>query len=90
MRKTFANAFERDQGCTETEWLRWLPHAVHGHLLQRPAPDVATVAVGAGRLTLRWRDLPRMQVDYRFEGVDPAARDEFMRVFDLHIQRGGG
>jgi hypothetical protein len=100
MRKTFPDTFERDQGCTETEWLRWLPEAVHGHALQRPAPDVATVTVGAGRLTLRWRELPprqialirlpRMQVDYRFEGVEPVDRDEFMRVFDLHIQRGGG
>ncbi len=100
MRKAFADAFERDQGCTETEWLRWLPEAVHGHACSRPAGDRATVTIGAGTLTLRWRalpprvialiQLPRLHVEYRFEGVEPAERDAFMRTFDLYIQRGGG
>jgi len=100
VKKTFPDAFDRDQGCTEAEWLRWLPQATHGHPLQMAAQGVAVVRLGAGTLTLRWRELPprqialirlpRMQVDYRFDGVEPATRDEFMRVFDLHIQRGGG
>ena len=34
--------------------------------------------------------LPRMAVRYHFDGVDDAARNEFMRYFDLYTQRGGG
>ncbi|MCU0968774.1 MAG: hypothetical protein MUF03_08100 [Rubrivivax sp.] len=92
--------FEREQGCTEAEWLGWLPVAVHGHPLHRNVPGEAIVEIDAGTLTLRWQPLeprqialirlPRMRVQYRFDGVDEAARRGFMRLFDLHIQRGGG
>lgn len=92
--------FEREHGCTEAEWLRWLPGAVREHRLELPCSGRALVAVGAGRLELRWRPLPprqialmrmpRMTVSYCFEGVDEAGRIEFMRYFDLYLQRGGG
>ncbi len=98
--KSFADRFTREQGCTVAEWLRWLPDALHGHHLERTASECARVSVGAGTLTLRWQELPprqialmrlpRIQVDYCFEAVQPAQRDAFMRRFDLHIQRGGG
>lgn len=91
--------FEREQGCTEAEWLRWLPEAVHGHALAL-APGAATVQVAGGTLHLTWQvlpprrialiTLPRLQVRYAFEGVDEADRLRFMKRFDLHIQRGGG
>ncbi len=93
-------AFEREQGCTETEWLRWLPGAVHDHALTLPAPGQAIVAIGAGRLHLRWTVLPerrialvrmpRLAMRFAFEGVDLPARTEFMRYFDLYLLRGGG
>lgn len=91
--------FEREQGCTETEWLRWLPGAVRDCPLTL-ADHAATVVVGGGRLQLRWTELPprrialitmpRMQLCFAFEGVAPAARAAFMRYFDLYLQRGGG
>ena len=91
--------FEREQGCTEAEWLRWLPEAVHGHALT-VAPGTATVQVATGLLRLAWQvlpprrialiTLPRLQVRYAFEGVAEADRQQFMKRFDLHIQRGGG
>ena len=34
--------------------------------------------------------MPRMAVRFRFEGVDEAPRQRFMRYFDLYTQRGGG
>ena len=34
--------------------------------------------------------IPRLAVAFRFEGVDDAARQAFMRHFDLYTQRGGG
>ena len=93
-------AFAREQGCTETEWLRSLSGAVGGRALVLPAPGQASIAIGTGRLHLAWQvlaprriallRLPRMAVSYRFEAVDGAARDEFMRTFDLVMHRGGG
>jgi len=93
-------SFEREQGCTEAEWLRWLPDAVHGHELARPAPDRAEVRVGAGRLRIDWKVLPprriaaivlpRLHVGFAFGGVAEAERERFMKRFDLHLQRGGG
>ncbi len=95
-----AAAFERDYGCTEAEWQGWLPGAVRGHPLQ-PVPGGADVSLGGrGRLRLRWAplpprriallQLPRLAVRFEFDGVDAAARREFLRYFDLFMQRGGG
>ena len=67
-----------------------------------PGPGAADVTLeGGGTLSLRWQvlperrialiRLPRMQVCYAFsEGVPAEARAEFMRLFDLHMRRGGG
>ncbi|MCM5679558.1 hypothetical protein M8A51_08435 [Schlegelella sp. S2-27] len=91
--------FEREMGCTEAEWLRWLPGAVRGAPLQVETGR-AQVTLGPGRLALQWQVLtprvmalvriPRLHVSFCFEGVAPAERDAFMRYFDLHTRRGGG
>jgi hypothetical protein len=95
-------AFEREQGYTESEWLRCLPGAVGPHTLVLPAPGQAVVmlAGGLGTMHLDWAvlpprriallSLPRLAVRYRFDGVPAEARREFMRYFDLYTQRGGG
>jgi hypothetical protein len=92
--------FEREHGCTEAEWLGWLPGAVRLHSLRLPAPGEARIAIGEGWLDLSWRVLtprqigmvrfPRLQVGYRFSAVGTAERASFMRYFDLYMQRGGG
>lgn len=92
-------SFRRDMGCTEAEWLGWLPGAVGPHPLQL-GRGAARVALGAGALRLRWQaaeprrialiTLPRLIVDFEFEGVDGPGRSAFMRYFDLFMQRGGG
>jgi hypothetical protein len=97
---TPAERFEREHGCTEAEWLGWLPHAVHGHDLQRPTPARAVVPIGGGTLALDWTvlpprriallNLPRLQVRYALDGVPDDERARFMKQFDLHLQRGGG
>lgn len=97
---TPAAAFTREHGCSEAEWLMWLPAAVHGHALERPGPCHARVLLAAGTLVLRWEPLaprrialltlPRLLVHYSFDGVDDEQRARFMKRFDLHIQRGGG
>jgi hypothetical protein len=86
-------------GCLERDWLSWLPGAVREHVLTL-SPGQAVVAIGTGRLVLRWQTLPprqialarfpRLAVTFRFEDLDEAARHAFMRYFDLYMQRGGG
>ena len=92
-------AFEREMGCTEADWLRWLPAAI-GAREWRCEPGLATVRIGEGQLHLRWCAgeprtialvrLPRLHVSFRFEGVGDHERRAFMERFDLYLQRGGG
>jgi hypothetical protein len=99
MQAHYAERFERDMGCTEADWLGWLPRACGAHALRLGAGE-ASVEIGAGRLRLDWSALPsrqiallrmpRLGVRFRFEGLDDAERQRFMRHFDLHMQRGGG
>jgi hypothetical protein len=96
------DAFDRDHGFTEAEWLRCLPGAVAPHALALPAPGQARVSMAgsAGSLQLDWTvqpprriallSLPRLAVHYRFDGVPAELRRRFMRHFDLYTQRGGG
>lgn len=101
MQADYPRNFDREHGCAEADWLRWLPGAVGVHRLLSGMPaGRARVEIGAGALDLTWQvlpprqialaRLPRLAVSYRFDGVDEAARKSFMRYFDLYLQRGGG
>jgi hypothetical protein len=95
-----AEAFSRDTNGTPADWRRWLPGACAQHPLTWTEIDRAEVQVGTGCLLLHWEvlperrlalaRLPRLAVHYRFVDVPPAARQSFMRYFDLYMQRGGG
>ncbi len=99
MQSFYAERFERDMSCTEAEWLRWLPSAVGDHHWKLQSQS-AGVRIGDGALGLKWQvveprviasvRMPRLLVNFRFAGVDEAARFNFMKRFDLHMQRGGG
>ena len=92
--------FEREYGCTEREWLSWMPEATGGRALASRGAHGLTVAIDAGRLLLHWQvlpprvialmRLPRLAVSFAFEDVPLPARREFLRRFDMHLQRGGG
>jgi len=92
-------AFELEMGCTEAEWLGWLPEAIGERAWQREGA-AARVQVENGKLTLDWvveaprvialLRLPRLRVCFRFQAVSEAGRYAFMKRFDLHMQRGGG
>ncbi len=94
-----AAAFEREYGCTETEWLRWLPGAVRDAELSC-GDGHASVRWPSGSLQLRWQVLPprqialvrmpRLHADFDFGGTDAEPRAAFLRYFDLYLQRGGG
>ncbi len=99
MQAFYADNFDREMGCTEKEWLSWLPQAMgsHPHTLIAQA---LTAKIDTGRLSLSWRvgepraialaRIPRLLVSFRFSGLDDLQRYRFMKRFDLYMQRGGG
>ena len=99
MQAHYAATFDREAGCTEREWLMWLPAAV-GDCPMELRPGGADVQVNGGRLQLDWQVLPprvialvrmpRLAVSFRFSEVPEQRRHAFMRRFDLYMQRGGG
>lgn len=99
MQSVYPERFEREMGCTEDEWLRWLPDAIGDHYWKLQIHS-AGVRIGDGALGLTWRSveprvialmrIPRLLVSFRFAGLDEAQRDAFMKRFDLYMQRGGG
>ena len=104
MQSHYPQRFQRDMGCTEAEWLGWLPAALGEHRWQREGAQVqvwfSADDADQGRLTIRWHAepprtialmaIPRLSVDFEFEGLDESQRYRFMRRFDLYMQRGGG
>ena len=97
----YPDHFKREMGCTEAEWLRWLPEA--SGLYRVVVDEVArkaTVHIGDGHCALSWLALPdrqialmripRLATTFDFDQVSADDRDGFMRHFDLHTQRGGG
>ncbi len=99
MQGFYPASFEREMGCTEAEWLGWLPRACGGAALE-VASGHAIVLLPGGCATLDWRVLeprrialvvlPRLSVRFDFDGVDESERQRFMHHFDLATQRGGG
>ena len=99
MQAHYPPSFEREAGCTEAEWLMWLPAAV-GLPSVHPVERTLRLKVDSGTLELRWQlgeprriasiALPRLLVDFDFQGLDDARRHAFMKRFDLYMQRGGG
>lgn len=99
MQSAYAGEFNREMGCTEAEWLGWLPAAIGAHPYQRAASAVQ-VTLPDGKLRIQWQTgaprviallrMPRLLVTFHFDGLDDAARYAFMKRFDLYMQRGGG
>lgn len=99
MQSAYAAQFERDMGCTEVEWLRWLPDAM-GDCPWQLTGSTAQARIGAGALQLRWQVMPPrvvalmrmpvLRVSFELSGLDAGQRYTFMKRFDLYMQRGGG
>lgn len=99
MQSYYPERFERDMGTSEGEWLTALPRALGEHAFEL-ANGHARVHIGEGHLQLQWHSLPprviallrlhRLAVSFVFEGVQEDARQNFMKRFDLTMQRGGG
>lgn len=99
MQSSYAESFVREMGCTEAEWLGWLPAAVGACVWRREGAQ-AVVEVQPGQLALHWETqpprvialmrMPVLRVSFVFSGLDAAQRYTFMKRFDLYMQRGGG
>jgi hypothetical protein len=100
VQSAYAEEFERDMGCTQAEWLGWLPDAIGPNDWQHEGA-AARVRIGAtGTLSIDWctaeprvialARIPRLLVRFRFAGMDDSQRYAFMKRFDLYMQRGGG
>jgi hypothetical protein len=99
MQDFYAERFEREMGCTEAEWLMWLPRAIGDHHWKQQV-GAAGVRIGDGALGLKWQvgaprvigliSIPVLKVSFRFAGLDDQERYAFMKRFDLYMQRGGG
>lgn len=99
MQSQYAESFEREMGCTEAEWLGWLPAAV-GSCSWRQEGSTASVDIPPGTLRLHWEvrsprvialmRMPVLRVGFAFSGLGAEQRYAFMKRFDLYMQRGGG
>jgi hypothetical protein len=99
MQSSYDERFQRDMGCTEHEWLGWLPAAVGDNAWEQDGSS-ARVDIAPGHLQLRWEAqpprvialmrMPVLRVSFAFTGLDAAQRYAFMKRFDLYMQRGGG
>ena len=99
MQSHYSAQFTREMGCTEAEWLGWLPAAM-GDAPWQLAHGKADAQLPSGTLSIQWHtgeprrialfSLPRLHVSFEFTGLDDAQRYTFMKRFDLYMQRGGG
>jgi len=106
MQSYYPECFERDMGCTEAQWLGWLPAAIGAHAWRSEAGQAwveferQAEQGGAATLHLRWWPLPprvhglvrlpRLGVTFVFDDVPEPQRQAFMQRFDLYMHRGGG
>jgi len=91
-------------GCTEADWLGWLPAAMGQHSWQRRgctvSAEIKNPDGSVGFMQVTWQEIqprqialmriPRLLVHFQFDGLTVAQRYTFMRRFDLYMQRGGG
>lgn len=99
MQSNYEERFQRDMGCTEAEWLGWLPAAIGDAVWRREGASVQ-IDIPPGQLRVQWEPrpprvialmrMPVLRVSFAFEGLDEAQRYAFMKRFDLYMQRGGG
>jgi hypothetical protein len=54
MQAFYPEHFEREMGCTEADWLRWLPQVMGNHHWKLQT-GTAGVRIGDGALGLKWQ-----------------------------------
>lgn len=100
MQADYSPTFDREMAGTLQEWNDRLALAMGSVDWQRQGAHAVIAWLQGGRLVIAWSPLPdrvialmrlpRLSVRFRFEGVDDQTRLQFMKHFDLVMQRGGG
>lgn len=93
----------REMGCTEADFLRWLPGATrHAPVASATLEDGALhrLSIEGGTVEIRLRPLPPrrlggialpvLEARFRFIGLDEEQRVRFLSWFDHYTRRGGG
>jgi hypothetical protein len=89
----------RQMGCTQAEFMSLLPGATR-QAPMRVEGDKVVILTGGGSVEITVEvmpvrrlgqiALPVLGVEFRFSGMDAAARRDFLEYFDLYTRRGGG
>jgi hypothetical protein len=93
--------FQQTMGCTAREFVSWLPAALPGASLETNENAGRCIATfGQGTLTLAWSassalrigqlQLPRLLVNFTFEGMSEIQRNTVQQRFNRATHRGGG
>lgn len=100
MQADYPPAFDREMAGTMQEWRGRLPEAMGAVDWVWQGEMSVAGQLADGRVTIAWSPLPdrvialmrlpRLSVQFRFDGVLDQARLQFMKHFDLVNQRGGG
>lgn len=100
MQADYPPAFDREMAGTLQEWRGRLPVAMGAVDWVWQGDMSVSGLLAGGRVTIAWSPLPdrvialmrlpRLSVQFRFDGVLDQARLQFMKHFDLVKQRGGG
>ena len=61
MQSDYPERFERDVGCSEAEWLGWMPRALGAHAWRREGSRI-TVDIPPGALDIAWEPLPERRI----------------------------
>jgi hypothetical protein len=93
----------REMGCTEADFLRWLPGATRNATIETTVVGTETlhrISLNCGAVEIRTRPLPArriagivlpvLRVEFRFSGLDAQQRASFLGWFDHYTRRGGG
>ena len=99
MPQTVSEHFFRVMGLTLEDFQRILPAAI-GHsryrlerreaVIDHPQGSISICLQSTNRRKLGSLSLPATPVEFRFSGLDEAARRQFMERFERYFQRGGG
>ncbi len=93
-------SFSREMGYTRREFLANLETAMKGTEYHVREDGNVRIPLDAGYVDIRLGPdgnrviaslaLPRLEVDFRFTGVDAATRRDFYEAFQRSFQKGGG
>lgn len=100
MQADYPPAFDREMAGTPQEWVSRLPLAMGRMPWQWQGAQAVSAPLDKGWVSIEWSPLPdraialmrlpRLFVHFRFTDVADPARLQFMKHFDLVMQRGGG